>query len=322
MRKRIAFWQNIPASDLGGEYAKKGKLVGMQKHLEELKILADVNDPVIKKRFEDGMGESMSHTLRLHISVVLMLGAHLGDMDRPIYRYLADRKWRLYNRKLLMQRISQMHIVPDMLPHLDPTAQVSLGFGRRNVQPGEFVDSRVSEIPARLKVQVFDKGERLVSIAVVDPDVPDEKRDRFGSRCYFLAVNVPLSPAHPSIPLSRLRKAEHIVHPWLPPYAEKGAPYHRLAVFVMQQDDAGKGASLDVEALRENPRWKRDGFRIRMFVDEAPLRPIGMHLFRSKWDEGTDGVVTRACIEGMNIEFKRKKPEKLPYKKKDGARYR
>ena len=56
MRKRIAFWQDVPASDLGGEYAKKGKLVRMHKYLEQLKILADVNDPVIKKRFEDGMG--------------------------------------------------------------------------------------------------------------------------------------------------------------------------------------------------------------------------------------------------------------------------
>ena len=56
MRKRIAQSQNVPASDLGGEYAKKGKLVRMHKYLEELKILADINDPVIKKRFEDGMG--------------------------------------------------------------------------------------------------------------------------------------------------------------------------------------------------------------------------------------------------------------------------
>lgn len=300
MRKRIDFWQNVPASDLGGEYAKKGKLVRMQKYLEELKILADVNDPVIKKRFEDGM----------------------GDMNRPIYRYLADRKWREYKRKLIMQRISQMHIVPDMLPYLDPTAEVSLGFGRRNVQPGEFVDSRVSEIPARLNVQVFDKGERLVSIAVVDPDVPDEERDSFGSRCHFLAVNVPLSPTNTSIPLSKLKKEEHVVHPWRPPYAEKGAPYHRLGVFIIQQNDAGKGASLDIKTLRESSGYERDGFKIRRFVDKKPLKPIGMHLFRSKWDEGTDGVVTRAGIEGMDIEYTRKKPEKLPYKKKDGARYR
>ena len=56
MRKRIARWQNTPAAECGGEVAKKGKLVRMQKHLEDLKVFADINDPMIKKRFEDGMG--------------------------------------------------------------------------------------------------------------------------------------------------------------------------------------------------------------------------------------------------------------------------
>ena len=56
MRKRIARWQNTPAAECGGEVAKKGKLVRMQKYLEDLKVLADINDPMIKKRFEDGMG--------------------------------------------------------------------------------------------------------------------------------------------------------------------------------------------------------------------------------------------------------------------------
>ena len=247
-----------------------------------------------------------------------------GDMNRPIYRYLADRKWREYKRKLLMQRISQMYIVPDILPHLNPTADVSLFFRRRKVPPGDFVDSRVSETPPLLKVQVFNKGDRLVTIAVVDSDVPDEQNDSFGSRCHFLAVNVPLSPTATGIPLAKLEGEEHVVLPWLPPYAEKGAPYHRLVIFVLQQGDAGggEGASLDVKALRENPRIQREGFKMRRFVHGRPLMPIGVHLFRSRWDEGTDGVVTRAGVEGMNIEFTRKKSEKLPYKKKDGARYR
>ena len=55
-RRRIA---KVEATDWGefrGANAKKGKLVAMHKYLEELKILADINDPVIKKRFEDGLG--------------------------------------------------------------------------------------------------------------------------------------------------------------------------------------------------------------------------------------------------------------------------
>lgn len=56
MRARIGRVMDRPAEAMGGEYVKKGKLVRMQKHLEELKIQADANDPMIKKRFEDGFG--------------------------------------------------------------------------------------------------------------------------------------------------------------------------------------------------------------------------------------------------------------------------
>ena len=238
-------------------------------------------------------------------------------MNRPIYRYLADRKWREYKRLVLMQRIAQMHIVPDVLPHLDPTAEVNLGFGRRNVQPGEFVDSRVSEGPARLKIQVFDKGERLVTIVVLDSDVPNVEKDRFDYRCHFLATNITLSPTITSIPFRHLSPSSQIVLPWLPPHAQKGSPYHRLSIFVLQQPE---GKSLDVEALRA--KEQRHGFNLRSFNDRHAVKPIGVHLFRTIWDDGTAGVMTRAGLEGTDVELRRKKPESLPYKKKDGARYR
>ena len=55
-RKRIAKVHETPIEKLGGEASKKGKLIAMHKYLEELKILADINDPMVKKRFEDGDG--------------------------------------------------------------------------------------------------------------------------------------------------------------------------------------------------------------------------------------------------------------------------
>ena len=237
-------------------------------------------------------------------------------MNRPIYRYLANRKWREYKRLVLMQRITQMNIVPDVLPHLDPIAELSLAFGRRNVQPGEFVDSRVSEILPRMNVQVFDKGERLVTVIVIDSDVPNIEKDRFDYRCHFLATNIPISPTITSLPFSQL-SADQIVLPWLPPHAQKGSPYHRMSIFSLQQPE---GKRMDVEALRT--REQRHGFNLRSFNDRYLVKPIGVHLFRSIWDEGTAGVMQRAGLEGADIELRRKKPESLPYKKKDGARYR
>ena len=248
-------------------------------------------------------------------------------MNKPIYRYLADKRWRQYKRLVLMQRITQMNVMPDILPKIDPVAEVNLAFGRRNVQPGDFVDSRVSEVLPRLKVQVFDKGERLVTVVVVDADVPVLEKDNFTYRCHFIASNIPISPTSTSIPLNRLdgkvrdsqgATQKHIALPWLPPYANKGGPYHRLAVFVLQQ---AEGTTIDTAKLME--KTKRDGFILRSFIDKHQLKPVGVTMFRTQWDEGMAGVMTRAGLgDQVNIEFKRKRVEPLPYKKKDPKRYR
>jgi len=64
-------------------------------------------------------------------------------MNRPIYRHLAQKEWHSYRRPLVLQRITQMSVVPDILPHIDPTVEVQLFFGRRKIQPGSFVNSSI-----------------------------------------------------------------------------------------------------------------------------------------------------------------------------------
>jgi large subunit ribosomal protein L35 len=48
-----------PKSINGGEKFKQVRLDSMRRHLEYLKVQADINDPLIKKRFEDGQGMSI-----------------------------------------------------------------------------------------------------------------------------------------------------------------------------------------------------------------------------------------------------------------------
>jgi large subunit ribosomal protein L35 len=153
---------------------------------------------------------------------------------------------------------------------------------------------------------VFDKGERLVSLAVVDPDVPDIESNAFKYRCHFFAANIRLSPTESSLALSRLSSDTQVLLPWLPPFAQKGTPYHRYSVFLLQQPD---GKELDVASLRET--MKRDRFNLRSFTGKHSLHPVGVHMFRSTWDEGTAIVMKKAGIEGANVEFKRKRAEPL-----------
>lgn len=41
----------------GGQAMKDTKLASLRRYVEQLKIQADINDPLVKKRFEDGLGK-------------------------------------------------------------------------------------------------------------------------------------------------------------------------------------------------------------------------------------------------------------------------
>lgn len=261
-------------------------------------------------------------------------------MNKPIYRYLAEKKWRKYQRLVLMQRLTQMKVIPDLLPHIDPIADVRLAFisptafssrglqegdfsqGIRSgdlkwVPPGEFVSSSTSEKPCWLNVQSFERGEKLVSVAVVDPDVPNFEKDGFDYRCHFLASNITISPTQRSINLGNLSPTEQILVPWIPPHAQKGSPYHRLAIFVLQHRN---NEPINLETAAQQVQAK--DFIIRSFVGRYRLKPIGAHMFRTKWDETMAEVMRRAGLEGADMELKRTRVEPLPYKRRNPASMR
>ena len=220
-------------------------------------------------------------------------------------------------RKIMIQRLDQMNVVPDLVPFLDPQADISISFGRRNIAPGALVPSMVSTMPPKLNIQLFNRGSKTVCIAIVDPDIPNPEKDGFDFRCHFLAANIPISPVNGRIVLGTLDKESQIILPWLPPHAQKGTPWHRLAIFVLEQPE---GHIIDANAARE--KEVRMGFNTRSWISKSKTTILTATLFRNEWDAGTRDVMKRAGLEGEDIEWKRKPGEKLPYRKKDGARYR
>ncbi|KAF4550613.1 putative phosphatidylethanolamine-binding protein 3 [Elsinoe fawcettii] len=274
--------------------SKERKVISLEQHLEEMKILADINDPLVKRNFEDGN----------------------GDLNKPVYRHLAEQKWRSYERKVNIQRIEQFNLVPDVLQALDPVVQVELSFGRRKVDSGEYIESKTSEKTPYLSIQSFSKEPRLVTIACINPDVPNVAKDGFDFRCHFLAHNIAITPTEPLVNLGKLAE-DQVVLPWLPAYNQKGAPYHRMSFFVLEQPE---GVKVDVQSTKA--KAKRDGFALRSVADRHRLKPIGATLFRSQWDAGTAEVMQKLGVPGHDVEFKRMKVEPLPYKKLPGSRYR
>lgn len=247
-------------------------------------------------------------------------------MNKPIYRALAEKKWRSYDHRLITQRIKQFNIVPDVLPKLEPTADVQLFFRQSKIAPGEIVDSLVSENAPRLRVQVFDKGERLVTIVVLDSDVPDIDNDSFTKRCHYLAANIPISPTQTSLPLSRILADDQLAVPWMPAFSQKGAPYHRLGIYLLEQKP---GEKIDVSKLKELYS-ARDNFSLKSMRTKFGLTPFGFNIFRSVWDENTAAVMARHSIPGSEVELRPTRVHSLkpPVKprgweaKRQGPKYR
>lgn len=293
-KQRIERLQALSDEEAGGANVKRSRLGGMQKHLHRLQIMADINDPLIKKTFEDGK----------------------GDMNQPIYHHLAEEKWKSYAQKIIKQRITQMKVIPDVLPHCEPSVDVRLYFDGDAIAPGEFVDSKVSLTTPKLTIQSFDAGEKYVTIAVIDPDVPNVEKNGFDYRCHYLAVNVPISPTNTKVDLAALSNESQVVLPWLPPTAQKGSPYHRLSLFVLEQEKP-----LDFAAVK-GKGYVRDDLRLRTLQSRYHLKPIGAHLFRTRWDENMDEVMKQLGVEGWDMELRRKRVEPLPYKRRDTRRMR
>ena len=326
--------ERIKMQEVGHDRAalqlKERRLITLMQRLEKLKVLADINDPLVKKRFEDGE----------------------GDMEKPVYRHLAREKFMSRRYLILKQRLSQMHVYPDLLPPFDPSCDIGIHFGRKEIEPGAFVPSIMSEQPPRLQIQPFDKGERYVTIIAMDPDVPNVEADAFDKFCHFMAVNIPIGPSNTKVNLVKMmgaiemqsksegegevgyeskehetviaptkRKLGDVVHPWIPPYAVKGSPYHRIGIIVLQQV-----RQLDVDQLKKIPKYggTREELNIVTLMSRFQARPIGGSLFRTQWDSGSDALMERMGRKGTDLELKRKKVEPLPYKWKPSwsERYR
>ncbi|BCS19323.1 mitochondrial 54S ribosomal protein mL38 [Aspergillus puulaauensis] len=293
--EKIAKIQALPAEERA-KNSTHSRIRALEIHLEKLKVLADINDPLVKKKFEDGQ----------------------GDMSKPIYRYLADQKWREYRRKIIIQRITQMKVIPDVLPHCDPAVDTKLYFNRKAVQPGEFVNSLVSTSAPKLDVQVFDGEEKLVTIAVVDSDVPNVEEDSFDYKMHYLAVNIPISAINTKVDLSQLSTESQLVMPWLPPVAQKGSPYHRLSLFILEQKN---NKPLDFAAVKAK-ETSRDNTLLRTLQARYHLKPIGAHLFRTLWDEDTAEVMKQIGFPEAEMELRRKRSEALPYKRRNPSTFR
>lgn len=246
--------------------AHERRIKDIRNDVEEARVAVEINDPQVRRQFQVGD----------------------IDMTRPVMRYLARQRWELGSRlPRLLQRLHQMHVVPDTIPDIHPVVDVQLRFGEREVEAGEFLPCDLTRKVPSLSIQQFQPWRHpLYTIAILDPDTPDIDNDSFTTTLHMLTTNA-------TVTLKRPLVVETPVMEYLPPHPHKGTAPHRLAVLVFSQKEP-----IPADALPA-----RESFDVRQYVAQHQLHPVGAHLWRSKWDEYVDDILQELNVP--RLQFKR-----------------
>lgn len=261
--------QQLEEAKAAGEPAER--IAELEKQINSTLVKAELDNPEVRYNFEIGQ----------------------IDMNEPVYRHLAEEKWKAYDMLILMQRLETLKVIPDTLPTLDPRVHVELqfpGYVNKWVVPGEVLPCAVAARPPVLKVQEFTKIEKdsLYTVVVVDPDTPDLETDSYKTTLKWALANVPLSNTETVVDPE---KATELIS-YLPPTPEKNTGKHRHAVWVFRQPDNKPIAAETAGALVQ-----RDHFDIRTFATELGLDAVGAHLWRNKFDRSSEAVREKYGLE-------------------------
>jgi len=237
--------------------------------LDVLEVMAQVNLPEVRWKAANG----------------------LADMNQKVYRHLVEQRWRNEGAlDLLMERVYQMHVIPDVLPELRPTVDLRAVFPepppkdvvlrarakRKTAQTeaGVFLVNEQTRRPPKLYATVFHPEPRFYTLLMVDPDVPNEEDQSFKTYLHWLQPNISLSATSAGL----LPSIAHTSY--VPPHPARGTPYHRYVLLLLPHADPTAKLSLSPGPL------ERDAFDIRKFVQEHALGTNGggAFMWRAVWD--------------------------------------
>ncbi|CAO3626894.1 unnamed protein product [Cunninghamella blakesleeana] len=223
----------------------------------DLQVKSELNDPEIRQNFDNNN----------------------VDMSRPVYRYLTERQFQKLPRKKLLERITQMNVMPDLVDlDINPTVDLRLKFANHDdiVEPGVFTLPEQSITLPNIELSNFHTETKLYTLLLVDPDSPDVENKTYQQYCHWLITNVPLSATESIV------KGGNTILNYVPPHPQKGTKAHRYTFIAYEQTKELKGL--------ENNQIQRDHFDVKSFAKQNELNVRGIHFFRQKWDESVSNI--------------------------------
>ncbi|ORX40454.1 phosphatidylethanolamine-binding protein [Kockovaella imperatae] len=234
--------------------------------IEAYEISAQVNDPDVRAEFKRTEGA--------------------GSMDRPVMRHLAERKWKLEGGlDLIMRRMYENKVVPDLLPDLAPTNPLTIHLPRNeSFEPGLTLLASTFQSPPRLTFTLFNPPSDTVgkyTLIVLDADHPETITHSYSQRLHYLKTNIPLRVTDDQTDL--FTSAGDELLPWEPLAPPRGSSRHRYTFVLLRQP-----ASVAIQAP------PRQGFNLRRYLADRGVSPasvVGLNLVKSEWTASTQTYI-------------------------------
>lgn len=223
------------------------------------------------------------------------------DKSQPVYRKYLQKKWESYALMVTMQRLEQLHVIPDTMATLDPAVDVRVKFGHNTntefsdwVAPGTRMPAFAVEKPPTIEIQEFsvpDGHSGLYSVLLVNPDSPELSTNSYKTALNYGLFNVPLTYTDNAItPGKLLTNPQWIFKKYQPLLPEKNAPTQRACLWVFRQEK-------ELSAVEFNS----DNFDVRAFADANRLNAVGAHVWRQDFDRSINQVREKYGLPKGNV---------------------
>ncbi|CUM63754.1 uncharacterized protein PRCAT00001338001 [Priceomyces carsonii] len=297
------------------------KLAYKELENESQKIYEEIKE--LNKSLENTKETSEKHRIKDEIDHLLILAEsrnpevmynaefNLGSVDKshPVYRNILKKKWESYDLMVTMQRLEQLHVIPDTLPTLNPLVDVKVRFPHNVdkefagwVTPGEILPSFAVSQPPEILIQEFERtdAKNLYSVLIVNPDTPDVEKNSFTTTLQYGLANVPLDAVDNLISIKKLMEKgeEYTFNAYIPILPEKNASTQRACVWVFRQS---KKLSIDGDI-------SSDKFDIRFFVEQNGLLPVGAHVWRQHFDRSVNRIRSDYGLEKNRVFHRVRRP--------------
>ncbi|KAF9970917.1 hypothetical protein BGZ73_006212 [Actinomortierella ambigua] len=274
---------------------RDSEIEALEDRVYKQQVYSEINDPEIQWRFEHGVDV---------------------DMSKPVFRYMKNKQFVRQRLPLIQQRVTQMFVTPDLLPPFTPSVDVRLDYDllgasqitaskssaqlarvpmtADQLEDGKYFETGSYLLPGqtlqqpKIEATVFHPEQRLYTIVMVDPDVPDVENQTFKQKLHWVMTNVPLSSTQTTVDTS----SANVVLPYVPPHPHKGTKYHRYTLLVCEQPNKGQ-ESISVSAADIS----RDSTTFQGLCSKLGLSTKGLTFFRQIWDKDVSKIYSEILKE-------------------------